>query len=602
MKSLRAVMLSVVLVLLALSSAGCDGANERSAKASSGHGSRVAGGTATFALPQLSAPNYIFPLAAPQYFSVNNLGEFQQLMYRPLYWFGIGSRPVLNQALSLAYPPVWSRNGRSVQVRLKTFTWSDGTPVTARNVEFWQNLVTANKNHWGAYAPGAYPDNVVRTRIIDSSRIEFVFDRRYSHHWVLYNELSQITPLPLAWDKTCANCKTGTADLSPAGAKAVYKFLDSQARRSVKTYGTNPLWSIVDGPWRLVSLTPAGRAVFKRNHSYSQSLPPGIETFIEQPYATQDQEDKALLSGRLSLGYIPEHKIRRQVDVFKAKGYRTSNWTAFGINYEQMNQHNPRTGAVFRQAYFRQALQQFREQKADKYTSLTCGPIPFVPKNPYVTAYERSCPYRFNPAGAIAKLRRHGWHIAPSHLAFCARPGTKPTQCGRGIKKGVKLTFDYIYVAGDPHQTREINEYKERLWERAGIELRIHGSDFNTVQEKIAPCRASEARCRWGVADYGGWVYTPDFYPTGEQIFQCGGLANLDNYCDAHMDKLIRASELEGNDSATLAAYVNYATEQVPVLWNETDVYYVAAVKPQLHGVTFNPFLAITPEEWYLTR
>ena len=39
------------------------------------------------------------------FFSVNNINQFQYLMYRPLYWFGNGSTPNLNPSLSLAAQP-----------------------------------------------------------------------------------------------------------------------------------------------------------------------------------------------------------------------------------------------------------------------------------------------------------------------------------------------------------------------------------------------------------------------------------------------------------------------------------------------------------------
>ena len=35
-------------------------------------------------------PNYIFPYMGCAYFSVSNINQFQLLMYRPVYWFGLG--------------------------------------------------------------------------------------------------------------------------------------------------------------------------------------------------------------------------------------------------------------------------------------------------------------------------------------------------------------------------------------------------------------------------------------------------------------------------------------------------------------------------------
>src|ERR1700693_538228 len=56
---------------------------------------------ATYAEAAQTPPNYIFPFMSLAFFSVNNINQFQQLMYRPLYWFGNGNTPNLNPSLSL---------------------------------------------------------------------------------------------------------------------------------------------------------------------------------------------------------------------------------------------------------------------------------------------------------------------------------------------------------------------------------------------------------------------------------------------------------------------------------------------------------------------
>ena len=59
----------------------------------------------TFALPPAIVPNYIFPIMGSAYYSNVNLYQFQQEMFRPLYWFGKGSSPTFNETLSLADAP-----------------------------------------------------------------------------------------------------------------------------------------------------------------------------------------------------------------------------------------------------------------------------------------------------------------------------------------------------------------------------------------------------------------------------------------------------------------------------------------------------------------
>ena len=72
--------------------------------------------SATFAEVPQGQPNYIFPFMSLAFFSVYNISQFQQLMYRPLYWFGNGSTPNLNLSISLAQNPTYA-NGQQVRGR-----------------------------------------------------------------------------------------------------------------------------------------------------------------------------------------------------------------------------------------------------------------------------------------------------------------------------------------------------------------------------------------------------------------------------------------------------------------------------------------------------
>ena len=88
------------------------------------------GGTATYATePDLNV-NYIFPFVNPNYIDVSNTNDFQYLMYRPLYWFGQGTKPYLDRAAEPGLPADVS--GRQVTIRLKKYNWSNGEPVTRR--------------------------------------------------------------------------------------------------------------------------------------------------------------------------------------------------------------------------------------------------------------------------------------------------------------------------------------------------------------------------------------------------------------------------------------------------------------------------------------
>src|SRR5437870_10972725 len=102
--------------------------------ASCSSGAGTARTTAAWAEGPLAQPDYIFPLTSLKHFSVANLMQFQHLLYRPLYWFGSSGQVQLDENLSLAQPPVYAADGRSVSITLKSYTWSDGVPVTTRDI------------------------------------------------------------------------------------------------------------------------------------------------------------------------------------------------------------------------------------------------------------------------------------------------------------------------------------------------------------------------------------------------------------------------------------------------------------------------------------
>jgi peptide/nickel transport system substrate-binding protein len=114
-------------------------------------------GTVTWAEP-VAAPTWILPLSTAAT-GVNDISEFESEMWRPLYWFGNGVQPTETPAMSLARPPVWSNGDKIVTVTLNSsYKWSNGQPVTSRDVLFWfdevKAAVTESPANWAGYASG----------------------------------------------------------------------------------------------------------------------------------------------------------------------------------------------------------------------------------------------------------------------------------------------------------------------------------------------------------------------------------------------------------------------------------------------------------------
>ena len=164
----------------------------------------------------------------------------------------------LDYSLSIGNAPVYRDDNRLVTITLKHYVWSNGQPVSARDVIFWINLLKANRDEWASYVPGGFPDNVTSATAVDATTVRLRLNANDNPVWFTYNELSQITPLPSCGTvrRSAPAPSAGASDLpdtTPSGVRAVYVFLDAQAGR-IGSYASSPVWSVVDGPWKLVGL------------------------------------------------------------------------------------------------------------------------------------------------------------------------------------------------------------------------------------------------------------------------------------------------------------------------------------------------------------
>ncbi len=562
-------------------------------------------GVVTFALPPAVTPNYIFPIMGGAYFSNVNFFQFQEMMFRPLYWFGQGTKPTFNETLSLALPPVYSNAGKTVTIKLKKYAWSDGKSVTATDVLFFINMLKAETKIWPLFVPGEFPDNVTKMSAPNASTVVFTLDRAYSSNWFLYNELSQITPMPQhAWDKESATGAIGSYDATRTGAAKVYTYLAAEADQ-VATYATNPLWQVVDGPFTLKTYDTTGYTVFVPNTKYSGAVKAKYSELVLLPFTTDTAEFNALRAGTLDYGYVPPQDSS-QIPVLKSQGYNSKPWVGWGVNYFSENFNNPVVGPIFRQLYFRQAFQEMVNQPVDIKKALygfgypTYGPVPIEPKNNLSTKIEASNPYPYSPKNSKKLLTSHGWNVKSGRTSTCAKPGTAANECGLGIKAGQKMVFSMQYASGFTYLSQEMQQLKTNL-ALDGIQLSLTTAPFNTVLANLVNCKVGPT-CTWEIQNWGqGWSYGPDYYPTGESIFESGAGFNSGNYSNATNDANIVATHMVSG-VAVLNKYENYLASQLPDIWQPNPDFQISEISSHLKGVTQSPLLNYTPEFWTLTK
>ncbi len=586
------------------------GACSSSGSSSSG-GTKVAGGTASYALPPATTPNYIFPFSNSTFFSVVNISYLQELLYRPLYWFGNGTQPTINPSLSLADQPTY--NGKQVTITLKNYKWSNGTAVTAQNVLFWINMLQAvGSTEWGAFVPGGFPTNVTNVKATSPTTLTMTMNKAYSPTWFTYNELSQITPMPKAWDRTASGPSDCTDTVSDC--KAVYTYLDSQSK-AMSSWASSPVWSVVDGPWKLQSFNADGNASFLPNKSYSGPVKATLSEFKEVPFTTESAEYNVLRSGngsqQLSVGYLPTSDAPKKpanatVGANPVPGYTLDPLYSWSINYFVPNiDSTTPEGAVLKQLYFRQALASLIDQEAvisgplRGYGTVTVGPVPSDPATYLSAQGKKGDPFPYDPGKAKQLLSSHGWKVVPNGTSTCTNPGL----CGAGVKQGQGLSFTLPYATGVNWQESEMTQLKSNA-SAAGIQLSLQPKPFNQVTAiGGGGCVATHASCAWDFANWGaGWIFSPDYEPTGETLFQSGSAANSSGYTNSQNDNLINQT-LTSSSLTPLYNWQDFLQTQVPEMWQPNGVYELSEIASNLHGVTPQaPTLNITPENWYFTK
>ncbi|GAA3228597.1 ABC transporter substrate-binding protein [Dactylosporangium siamense] len=575
-------------------------------------------GVATWACLPGFPPAVIFPFTPPERYGMRSTYEFQMLMYRPLYWIGRDGKLEIDFDLSLADEPEWSEDGLTATVRIKPWKWSNGETVCADNVIFWVNMLARKGPRFGAYVEGLFPDNLVSYAKVDEQTVSFTFDQVYSQYWVLMNQLTMITPMPKAWDRTADGPADASHDIEQV--EAVFDYLlahngsptaESNAHRML--WPQSPIWSVVNGPWKLTEFTAEGAVTFVPNEHYSGPNPARLAEFRQLPIETDEQEYELLQQGdSIQIGYLPMGLGKQPSGDPTVGGpnplgdrYDLVPQVLFSLHFMALNFYNPNiAGKLIHQPYIRQALQSCLDQDYGSreiyqgYGWRQDGPVPSLPDSDLISPRLRNgkAIWPFDPDRARELLEANGWDASVSP-AVCVRPGTGPGEAGEGIPAGTRLSLSLRYIEGRPALTRLMEQFRADAG-KAGIELRLSEIYASVLVAQDGPGAPTPENPRtWELSCWnGGWVYN---HPTGENLFQSGAACNFSNYRDARADELI-ARTVTTDDPQALYEYQEYISEQAPVLYTPNFPRRLFEVAANLRGFTpVNPYGLINPENWY---
>ncbi|KAK1177116.1 peptide ABC transporter substrate-binding protein [Streptomyces sp. NBS 14/10] len=577
---------------------GCSGGGTSS---SGGHSSD----TINYALPANFTPNWILPVGTASHLNTNN-SSISQSLWEPLIAYDGSTGEVgWNKDNSLATAADFAKDSKSVTITLGNRHWSDGKPITSRDVEFWFNLIKANKADWANYSPGKAPDNWTSLKIVDETHFTITFDKAYNKQWMLANELSMIRPMPQhVWDKTGGSDAVSDLDRTPAGAKKVWKYLNSAAK-NISGYATDPLWKTVSGPYTLKSFSTAGRVELTANAKYDGGGKANIRHVNLLPFTTTDAEANALRAGTVDYGYINATDLSQE-DSFKAKGYTVKPWAGWAITYMPYNFNNPAMGPVFKQLYARQAIQMSVDQ-----TSLakvifngtavpTYGPIPQGQASDFVSPEQKKNPYPFDTAKAKQLLTSHGWS-EQSGTMVCTDAGSGDDQCGAGVDKGTKFEMQVLSQSGST-VTDNMMSALQSSFSKTGIKFTIKTAPVNSVLSQSGQCKSGDSGCKWQLSFFGtaGSWYFPA-YPSGDSLFQTGGGSNFGSYSNPAVDKLI-ARTTTSESAAAVQEYSATLAKDLPVIWLPEPDYQVSVVKNGLGGFAQDSLANFHPAMWKWTN
>lgn len=500
------------------------------------------GGTIVVALAPDSAPNWFVPVfSSSAYIEIN--AQIQFLMYRPLVYLNKESQ--VDYSRSLARNIQVGDNGMTYTITLNPkYKWSNGKPVTARDVVFTWDLIkeaSAPNAPWtyGAAGSGGVPKDWKSVTAEGQNTVVVKLNEAVNPQWFIHNGLSQITPIPEAvWNKY------------PDNPIQELNFI-----KSVSNSPTNPVYKVVDGPFQFKSWQANNDWELVPNPHYGGHKAT-ISKLIFQYETSAANEFVALKNGTVNVGYLPP-------SMFKAQNELTSDTVTqsylFGMNYmvPNLNAQAPDgMGKVFSNLYVRQALEMGIDQKGIISTLYhgagvpTDGPIPSKPPTIYADPALNNPPYPYNPTAGKRLLEAHGWHEVNGVMT----------------NHGQKLAFTEIYAAGSTTLNNMMQLIKSD-WAKEGIQVSLEQLPINEV---LAETSQSDPT-KWQMGYWGaGWTYQLDYYPTGGNLFATGAGENVGGYNNATLDQFIQNTYAPGTSAAIKAhmnTYQEFMAKHLPVLW-----------------------------------
>ena len=457
-----------------------------------------------------------------------------QLLFRPLIWSD--AQHEIDWAQGLATSVDVQDGGATFAVTLRSYNWSDGTPVTADDVLYWWELVGLLGKTYVYYGTGGIEPHPRRDgdRAAQSGR---------AHD-------SPGEPGLVRADRT------GGVLCPPRHIWGRLSLAQQQNEQSSASF-----YRVSDGPFELSQFVLGRYAAFVPNPSYGghkATIRRLVVDFLQgvDPLA-------ALEAGQVDMATLPftvwdaARKLPgfRAVPIGPVAGYFTIIPNLKG------------THATFlADVRVRQAISMAIDQKRIMDVVFHGSSLPdrgFVPTA--LTHYlspgirDGTSTLTDDPGRARALLDAAGWQMGMD---------------GVRTKDGKRMEFDVLVTAGAAERLEALQLIASDL-AAVGIVVHIKEIQFNQMF----------ARMLGPAGDWDsvliGW--TMPGYPEGSQFFATGSTSNYEHYSNPEMDKLLEAAvDKPGLDG--LFAVENLVMQEQPMIFLP-DGFHEVLVRPGIEGV-----------------
>lgn len=515
------------------------------------------GGTINYALPPQTNLNWFLPTFNAASDSVYNSQIVDQL-YKPMLW--INNDYTINWNSSIAQKITYNKAGTVYHVFLNPkWKWSDGTPVTAKDVLFTWNVIKAASSSkapspWPFVGAGTgdIPNGIQSVVATSSHEVTITLKKPANQQWFEYNGIIQLTPMPAqAWDVK----KNINSEIQYLGKNATNLMFDK----------------VVDGPFEPVSATPNQSWIVKPNPSYAghKSI---VNKIVFNYEASATAEFAAVKTGSINVGYLDASQLGSKGQL-TSMGDRITPGYSFGIFWTEMNMWpGSPSKSLFDQLYIRQALQMGLDNTGaakDIYKGYAVpiyGPIPPTPKTKFLDSSLQN-PYPFNITKGKQLLESHGWKEVNGVM-------TKGSQ---------KLKFTMMFVSGST-TSQDSAELMKEDWAKEGVDVSLKPVNFST----FISITSNKTNHSWDLATGSGWDYNgPGFYPTGGQLFSSTAPSGT-GFANKQEDALISATHKPyATSQETMKhffAYEDFTAKILPFLWG-LNVAGLGVEAPTVHNV-----------------